>query len=74
MMFAAAFIATLLFVGFLVMAKEMRDAPEGIQTERGFQLTWRNQRLDVSDISCVWSHQSGHSAVRRSTTCHSATA
>jgi hypothetical protein len=43
-----------LVLGVVFILVELRNAPEGFQTEDGFNIVWRNYSPDVEDVSCVW--------------------
>ena len=63
MIIALALATLVVMAGFALMAKELRDAPEGFQDAGGFHLTWRNRSDDVSDVTCVWAGHTDHSAI-----------
>lgn len=45
----------LLLLGTEFLLREMDAAPEGYQTEDGFNIVWKNNSPDLEDVSCVWS-------------------
>lgn len=48
------FIAAFFTLGLIPVLNGIRYAPEGAQDEFGFHFTWRNNRPDIRDVSCVW--------------------
>jgi hypothetical protein len=40
--------------GTAFVLNELDNAPEGYQTEEGFNIVWKNNSPDKEDISCVW--------------------
>lgn len=43
-----------LAAGSAFLYAEVKNAPEGEETENGFEITWRNDRADAANVSCVW--------------------
>ena len=44
-----------LVIGGIVLAVELRNAPEGFEDSDGFHSVWQNCRPDVKDVVCIWS-------------------
>jgi hypothetical protein len=44
----------ILVIGAAFVLVELQRAPEGIQTEDGFNIVWKNNSPDLEDVSCVW--------------------
>jgi hypothetical protein len=47
-------IAAFFILGLFPVVNGIRFAPEGSEDSTGFYYTWRNNRSDIEDVSCVW--------------------
>ncbi len=41
-------------LGLIPLTNGLLNAPEAFEDETGFNLTWKNNRPDIQDVSCVW--------------------
>jgi hypothetical protein len=48
------FLAVALVLGVAFVLIELKNAPEGYQTDEGFEVAWKNNSPDREDVSCVW--------------------
>jgi hypothetical protein len=72
MMIALALVAVVFLAGFIVMAIGMKNAPEGFQTEHGFQIAWCNNDPEQRDVVCIWEAHTEQSATDHSSGLHAA--
>ena len=54
MMTILALLAGLVLCGAIVMAAEIRNAPEAYEDEMGFHIVWQNNHPETADVACVW--------------------
>ena len=59
MMTILALLAGLLLCGAIVMAAEIRNAPEAYEDEEGFHILWQNNHPETADVACVWDAPAG---------------
>ena len=54
-----ALLAGFLLCGVIVMAAEIRNAPEAYEDEKGFHIVWQNNHPETADVACVWDARAG---------------
>ncbi len=40
--------------GAVILVHGLMTAPEGCETENGFEMVWCNNRPDLKDVVCIW--------------------
>jgi hypothetical protein len=48
----------ILLAGTAFVLAELENAPEGFQTDEGFNLVWKNNSPERENVSLVWAVQS----------------
>ena len=51
--------AIFLVLGAAFLLVELRNAPEGFQSDEGFNIVWKNNLPEIEDVSCVWEVHGG---------------